>query len=113
MRWGALDHRARRGLVRRDRDETLLADLDLGRVATDVGAVLAQHADLARQVRVVPREVVVDVGVLGGDAQGDSLARAADEDGRRARRLRLAHEVLHAHVLAFEGDGLVLGPHAL
>src|SRR5690625_1543745 len=63
-----------RARVARDAD----GPLDLGGVATDVGAVLLEHPVLALQGRQV-RPAVPDVGVLGGVAQRLALPAPTDQ----------------------------------
>src|SRR5579883_440977 len=61
--------------------------LDRPRVAAELLAPVVEHAVLALPV-VDAAEAVPGVGVLGGDAQGDLLALAADEDRDRAAHRR-------------------------
>ena len=57
---------------------------DLGRVAADVGAVVAQHLELVRERRRAAGDVA-HVGVLRDEAQRAALAAAPDHDRRPAR----------------------------
>ena len=68
------------GLTIADDDLAVVGQLDLGRVAPDIGAVRAQHLDLVGRFRELELGVP-HVGVAGDAAERLLLADAADHDG--------------------------------